>query len=110
MRYVVVEPFSDMQDGDFTYKTGDKFPRGGMPTEARLMELSTCNNKLGRVLIKAVDDKPLPPVDTGEVKEPVSLPTEDTEDVEPSVNAPKKPKGKGKAKKGQEEHDAGASS
>lgn len=57
MRYVVVESFSDMQDGGFTYKPGDAFPRGGVSVgQNRLLELSTAHNKLGRALIKEQDD------------------------------------------------------
>ena len=53
MKYVVVESFSDMQDGGFTYNPGDIFPRGGVSvSNGRLLELSTDINKLGRALIK----------------------------------------------------------
>lgn len=56
MGYVVVEPFSDMQDGAFTYKPGDVFPRRGVSvSNGRLVELSTDKNKLGRALIKQVN-------------------------------------------------------
>lgn len=63
MRYVVVESFSDMQDGGFTYKPGDAFPRGGISVgNSRLVELSTANNKLGRALIKNVNVETAAPV------------------------------------------------
>lgn len=53
MKYVVVESFSDMQDGGYTYKPGDIFPRGGVSvSNGRLLELSTDINKLGRALIR----------------------------------------------------------
>jgi len=53
MFYVVVETFSDMQDGGYTYNPGDKFPRCGVSiSNGRLLELSTDINKLGRALIK----------------------------------------------------------
>ena len=56
MGYVVVESFSDMQDGGYTYKPGDAFPRGGISvSNGRIIELSTDRNKLGRALIQEVN-------------------------------------------------------
>lgn len=56
MEYVVIEEFCDMQDGNRSYAKGDKFPRFiGIADEARLKELASSNNKLGRPLIKAID-------------------------------------------------------
>lgn len=63
MGYVVVETFSDMQDGGYTYKTGDPFPRGGVSvSNGRIVELSTNKNKLGRALIKKVEVETVTPV------------------------------------------------
>lgn len=63
MGYVVVESFSDMQDGGYTYKPGDPFPRGGVSvSNGRLLELSTEKNKLGRALIKKVEVETAAPV------------------------------------------------
>lgn len=56
MAYVVIEEFCDMQDGGRSYAKGDKFPRFiGIADEARLKELASSNNKLGRPLIKAIE-------------------------------------------------------
>lgn len=56
MGYVVVESFSDMQDGGYTYNPGDSFPRCGVSvSNGRIVELSTNRNKLGRALIHGVN-------------------------------------------------------
>ena len=76
MGYVVIESFSDMQDGGYTYNPGDAFPRGGVSVgQSRLRELSTAGNKLGRALIKLKGEAVAEP--KGEiVAEPVVIPQE----------------------------------
>lgn len=51
--YQVVEAFLDLQDGEYRYNVGDIFPRKGYePSKARIAELSSTKNKIGKILIK----------------------------------------------------------
>ena len=75
MRYTVIEAFCDMQDGDREYAPGDAYPKyEGIADSARLAELASSNNKLGRPLIKAIEPvekvktEPIPERSTAEVK------------------------------------------
>lgn len=63
MVYKVVEFFTDLQDNDYAYSTGDTFPRAGVEvSKDRIAELASTENKRGIVLIKAVED---PVAETG---------------------------------------------
>lgn len=90
MRYVVIENFCDMQDGDKEYKPGDIF---ASTNEARIKELASAGNKLGRPLIKAegVEEPVIPVIDNSFMNEPIE-PEEDDEPVEiiPVVEEPAK--------------------
>lgn len=55
-KYVVIKAFKDLQDNNYIYKAGDKFPRSGRAKKERIEELSTTNNKLGEVLIQKVEE------------------------------------------------------
>lgn len=52
--FVVVHRFKDLQDGNKVYRPGDKFNHVGK-TKERITQLSTRNNKIGKVLIKEID-------------------------------------------------------
>lgn len=55
MKYVVVVPFNDLQDGEKRYEVGDEYPRNGLkPTQKRIKELATESNRRGLVLIEKV--------------------------------------------------------
>lgn len=54
-KYKVIYKFRDLQDNEHVYKVGDKFPRKGRATKARLEELSTADNKVGVPLIEEVE-------------------------------------------------------
>ena len=55
MGFKVIRPFSDLQDNGYIYNAGDFYPREGYePTEERIQELATTNNKKGKVFIKKV--------------------------------------------------------
>lgn len=57
MSYKVINYFEDLQDFNHPYKVGDVFPRLGMNvSEARLMELSSSNNRRKKPLIEFVND------------------------------------------------------
>lgn len=61
MGYKVIRFFTDLQDNDYAYKTGDKFPRDGVQVSpARVAELSGSNNKQGVPLITFVKDEKKP--------------------------------------------------
>lgn len=57
MSYKVVKDFTDLKDDNHVYRKGDKYPRKGKGTKARIEELSTKKNKRKEVLIKEVADK-----------------------------------------------------
>jgi hypothetical protein len=53
--YRVKVYFTDLQDNDYAYNVGDKFPRDGMAvTPDRIKELSGTANKRGIALIEEV--------------------------------------------------------
>lgn len=55
MTYRVINPFTDMQDGNHAYNVGDTFPRLGVTvTASRIKELSTGANRRGIALIEEV--------------------------------------------------------
>ncbi len=98
MGYVVVETFSDMQDGGYTYKTGDPFPRGGVSvSNGRIVELSTNRNKLGRALIEEVKVKATTPVSGTEV---VAGADESIKAVDVAVNEPPQEPSESKPRRG----------
>lgn len=50
--------FTDLQDNGTAYKAGDVYPRKGyFPTEYRIKELATAENKLGKPVIRYIEDK-----------------------------------------------------
>lgn len=60
-KYKVIKYFTDLQDNEHAYKTGDTFPREGLEvSEKRLEELASANNKRGVALIELVEDFPMP--------------------------------------------------
>jgi hypothetical protein len=52
--YEVVHRFKDLRDGNKIYREGDKFNHVGK-TKERIEELSSKNNKIGKVLIEEAD-------------------------------------------------------
>lgn len=92
-KYLVIVPFTDLQDNDFQYGVGDEYPRSGAnPTKSRIEELSSSKNRRG---IPMIEEEPK--------EEPKEEPViEDPEQVEePVVEEPKeapKPK-RGRKKK-----------
>lgn len=61
--YKVVESFADLKDGGRVYRPGDEYPRAGLDvSDARLAELASASNKLGKPLIvKNPDEVPEAP-------------------------------------------------
>ena len=58
MKYIVIERFKDLQDKDRVYEVGDKFPATKRKvSDERIAELSSTDNKIGKVLIKAVEEE-----------------------------------------------------
>ena len=54
--YKVVIDFTDLQDDNHVYLAGDDYPRkGAEPSQKRIKELSSDNNKRGVALIEAVE-------------------------------------------------------
>lgn len=59
MTYKVIERFSDILDNGYIYNAGDMFPRiGYTPSKARIEELGSTKNKMGRVLIAVPKPQP----------------------------------------------------
>ncbi len=53
MGYTVIHHFKDLLDDDFSYREGDKYPRDGYyPSNERIRELSSTENKQGKPLIE----------------------------------------------------------
>lgn len=54
--YKVIETFVDLQDGNYRYNVGDKFPHDGIEvSEKRINDLSGKNNRRKRALIEKID-------------------------------------------------------
>lgn len=53
--YRVISDFSDLSDGGYIYRAGDKYPRTGIANHARVVELSGRNNMRGAPLIELVE-------------------------------------------------------
>lgn len=56
-KYVVVQDFTDSQDKNHVYRKGDKFPQSGRAKKERIEELSGSDNRLGKPLIREVDEE-----------------------------------------------------
>jgi hypothetical protein len=57
-KYEVVYRFKDLQDNNYIYKVGEIYPREGLePTKKRIKELSTEKNKIGKVLIRKIEEE-----------------------------------------------------
>lgn len=51
-KYLVIDSFKDAQDNKYQYRAGDTYPRSGLnPSDERIKELSTTNNRRGKVFI-----------------------------------------------------------
>lgn len=56
--WIVVTPFVDLQDNDYRYAVGEKYPRKGKrATKKRIAELSSTGNRRRMVLIKEVKEE-----------------------------------------------------
>jgi len=56
MSYVVIKDFKDLQDDNYIYRAGDKYPRKGRGKKERLEELSGSDNRRGEPLIREEED------------------------------------------------------
>lgn len=56
MEYVVTHSFTDKETKEH-YAVGEKYPRSGSVSDARIEELSTDKNKRGIALIKSVTEE-----------------------------------------------------
>lgn len=55
MRYRVIYKFRDLQDNDRVYHVGDEYK--GKKAAARIKELSTTANKIGKPLIEKIEEE-----------------------------------------------------
>lgn len=82
-KYIVVyKIFKDLQDKGHIYKRGDIYPREGyQPTQKRIKELASKNNKIGETLIKKIEEpkEDKEPTEDEQTEEP-------KEDKEPTEN------------------------
>ena len=60
MMYKVIKFFTDLQDNNYPYNVGDKFPRTGLEVSAeRLAELAGSENKQGvPLIVKVAEEAP----------------------------------------------------
>lgn len=56
MPYQVIKDFKDLQDDNYQYRAGDKYPRSGRAKKDRIEELSGSDNKMKTPLIEEVDE------------------------------------------------------
>lgn len=57
IKYKVLRYFNDLQDDNYYYETGATYPREGLtPSQKRINELASGNNKQGIALIEAVEE------------------------------------------------------
>ena len=57
--YKVIKSFTDLQDNNYAYYVGDKFPHNGVEVGAeRIAELASDKNRRGIPLIEEVTEKP----------------------------------------------------
>lgn len=54
MKYKVVHPFKDLQDENRLYAVGDEYK--GKKSKERIKELTTEKNRIGRPLIKVIEE------------------------------------------------------
>ena len=59
VKYEVIHSFQDLEDKQHVYIAGkDYYPRNGLtPTKERIQELSTINNKVGKIFIKNIKEE-----------------------------------------------------
>ncbi|GFI49976.1 hypothetical protein AALB51_16725 [Lachnospiraceae bacterium 62-26] len=55
MKYRVIHKFRDLQDDNHIYSVGDEYK--GKKSQARIKELSTDANKIGRPLIEKITEE-----------------------------------------------------
>ena len=54
--FEVIRYFTDLQDDNYAYNEGDTYPRKGLsPSQERIKELASSENKQGTPLIKAIE-------------------------------------------------------
>lgn len=55
MKYKVIKQFRDLQDNDYIYNVGEKYPRKGRFNKERVEELMSNDNKIGISLIMEIE-------------------------------------------------------
>ncbi len=59
MKYKVLRFFNDLQDENYYYETGSTYPRDGLtPSQERIDELASADNKQGIPLIEPIIEQP----------------------------------------------------
>lgn len=59
MKYKVLRFFNDLQDDYYYYETGSVYPRDGLsPSQERIDELASADNKQGIPLIEPIVEQP----------------------------------------------------
>ena len=59
MKYKVLRFFNDLQDDNYYYETGSVYPRDGLnPSQNRIDELASAENKQGIPLIEPIVEQP----------------------------------------------------
>lgn len=55
-KYEVISDFKDLQDENFIYRKGDKFPRKGRAKRERAEELIGSDNLIGKPVLREVEE------------------------------------------------------
>ena len=59
MKFKVLRFFNDLQDENYYYETGSTYPRDGLtPSQERIDELASADNKQGIPLIEPIIEQP----------------------------------------------------
>lgn len=102
--YKVLLAFADLEDGNYIYRAGDIYPRKGVsPSEERIAELASSENKQNRPLIEKVsevkEEEVKPVIEEPVVDEIIEEPVIEQEEVVEETKEEKKPKKKASKKK-----------
>lgn len=82
-KYKVIQNFRDLEDENHVYSVNDKFPRKGRTKKARVEELLSSDNALGKPVIEEIveeESKKKEPKKEDEQKDSKEESQEETED------------------------------
>lgn len=101
--YRVINKFRDLKDKNFIYEVGAEYPRKGyLASKERIEELSSPNNKTGKVLIEEVKAEPKEePQEEPKNEDVDKTTTTEEKSLKTTENEEEKPKKRRRRKKGE---------